>query len=339
MNKHSIKFSGSSADYFFNGRFSLLKKITDKNRSIIVTDANVYRLHPQKFSGWNCIVLKPGERFKVQSTVDSIIEQLIKMEADRQSILVGVGGGVVTDITGYVAAVYMRGLRFGFVPTTLLGMVDASIGGKNGIDVGVYKNLVGTIRQPSFILYDDQFLETLPAIEWSNGFAEIIKHACIADISLFRKLERHERDSFLRNNRLLTELIVKNAFFKTKTVQADEFEKGPRRLLNFGHTIGHALENLYELSHGQAIAIGMVLACHISERVTGFRETERVAGILEKFKLPPYASFDVQKVMKVLRLDKKREKKDIHFVLLEKLGSAITKALPLKKIEQIISKI
>src|SRR5207302_2419640 len=115
-------------------------------------------------------------------TVDSVIEQLIAMEADRKTTLVGIGGGVITDLTGYTASIYMRGLQFGFVPTTLLAMVDASIGGKNGIDVGVYKNMVGIIRQPSFILQDQTFLKTLPENEWRNGFAEIIKHACIKDI-------------------------------------------------------------------------------------------------------------------------------------------------------------
>ena len=136
-----------------------------------------------------CNCVKSGEEYKVQATVDTIIEQLIAMEADRKTTLVGIGGGVVTDITGYVASVYMRGITFGFVPTTFLAMVDASIGGKNGIDVGVYKNMVGIIRQPSFILHDLIFLNTLPQSEWENGFAEIIKHACIKDAAMFRELE------------------------------------------------------------------------------------------------------------------------------------------------------
>src|SRR6185369_11874808 len=123
------------------------------------------------------IVLKPGEVYKNQQTVDNIIQQLIDLGADRKSFLVGVGGGVVTDITGYVAGVFMRGIQFGFVPTSILAMVDAGIGGKNGIDVGVYKNIVGLIRQPSFLLYDYAFLKSLPKTEWVNGFAEIIKHA------------------------------------------------------------------------------------------------------------------------------------------------------------------
>ncbi len=139
----------------------------------------------QNLNGWQTIVIKAGEEHKQQSTVDYIIQQLIEKEADRNTFIVGVGGGVVTDITGYAASVYMRGLKFGFVPTTILAMVDASIGGKNGVDVGVYKNLVGLIKQPEFLLFDYSLLETLPGEQWVNGFAEVIKHACIKDAGCF----------------------------------------------------------------------------------------------------------------------------------------------------------
>src|SRR4029453_3783228 len=138
---------------------------------------------------WSTIILQPGEEYKVQETVNTIVQQLIEIEADRKFTLVGVGGGVITDLTGYVASVYMRGISFGFIPTSLLAMVDASIGGKNGIDVGVYKNMVGIIRQPKFILHDMIFLNSLPQKEWENGFAEIIKHAAIKDETMFRELE------------------------------------------------------------------------------------------------------------------------------------------------------
>ena len=158
MKKLTYKFSNSTVDYYLAGGISYLKEIAGKSNVIIITDENVYTAHKKRFRNWNCIVLKPGEEYKVQSTVDEVIEQLIKMEADRKTTLVGVGGGVITDITGYVASVYMRGIPFGFIPTTLLAMVDASIGGKNGIDAGVYKNMVGIIRQPKFILHDMVFL-------------------------------------------------------------------------------------------------------------------------------------------------------------------------------------
>src|ERR1700712_3048265 len=166
MKKVTYKFSNSSVDYYLAGGISHLKEIVDQKNAIVITDENIFNAHTKRFKGWNTIVLKPGEEYKVQETANVVIEQLIAMEADRKTTLIGVGGGVITDMTGYVASVYMRGIKFGFVPTTLLALVDASIGGKNGIDIGVYKNIVGIIRQPSFILHDRVFLNSLPQSEW-----------------------------------------------------------------------------------------------------------------------------------------------------------------------------
>jgi 3-dehydroquinate synthase len=271
--------------------------------------------------------------------VDAVIEKLIEMEADRKTTLVGVGGGVVTDVTGYVASVYMRGLKFGFIPTSILALVDASIGGKNGIDVGVYKNMVGIIRQPAFILHDMVFLNSLPQKEWENGFAEIIKHACIKDAAMFAELESNTLKTYQGRQKTICELIQRNTLIKTKVVQKDEFEKGERRLLNFGHTLGHALETQYELLHGQAISIGMTCACHISEQLTGFRQTDRVVKVLEQYGLPTYSSFNKQKVFEVLKMDKKRERKEMNYVLLEKIGKGVVKSISLVQLEKIISKL
>lgn len=335
--KHiNYKFSNSSTDFYFAYGISHLKKIADPGATILITDENVYKAHVKRFRGWNTIILKPGEEFKVQATVDAVIEKLIEMEADRKTTLVGVGGGVITDITGYVASVYMRGLRFGFLPTSILALADASIGGKNGIDVGVYKNMVGVIRQPSFILHDMVFLNSLPQQEWENGFAEIIKHACIKDAAMFAELERNSLKTYRGRQKSICELIQGNALIKTRVVQKDEFEKGERRLLNFGHTLGHALETQYELLHGQAISIGMTYACHISEQLTGFKQTERVVTVLEKYNLPTYASFDKQKVFDVLKMDKKRERKEMNYVLLERIGKGVVKSISLKQLERII---
>lgn len=335
--KHiNYKFYGSSTDYYLAYGIGHLKKITDSKATVLITDENVYNAHTKRFKGWNTIVLKPGEEFKVQATVDAVIEKLIEMEADRKTTLIGIGGGVITDITGYVASVYMRGLRFGFVPTSILALVDASIGGKNGIDVGVYKNMVGVIRQPSFILHDMVFLNSLPQAEWENGFAEIIKHACIKDATMFAELERNTLKTYQGRQKSICELIQRNVVIKTKVVQKDEFEKGERRLLNFGHTLGHALETQYELLHGQAISIGMTYACHISEQLTGFRQTEKVINVLEKYNLPTYASFNKQKVFDVLKMDKKRERKEMNYVLLEKIGKGVVKSISLKQLERII---
>lgn len=192
MQKKVFRFSNSPVDYYFDARISQVKEIVGSAKTIFITDENVFAAQEKSFKNKNVIVLKEGEEHKNQSTVDSVIRQLIEKEADRKTVLIGVGGGVVTDITGYVASIYMRGIPFGFVPTSLLAMVDASIGGKNGIDVGVYKNMVGIIRQPSFLLFDPSLLQTLPDTEWRNGFAEIIKHASIKDAAMFRQLEQND---------------------------------------------------------------------------------------------------------------------------------------------------
>ena len=332
MQKKTFHFSAASVDYYFAGGFSQLKGLVDLSNAIILTDNNVFAAHQKRFKGWNTIVLKAGEAYKVQATVDSVIEQLVGLGADRKTTLIGVGGGVITDLTGYVASVYMRGISFGFVPTTLLALVDASIGGKNGIDVGVYKNMVGTIRQPRFILHDLIFLSTLPDAEWKAGFAEIIKHASIKDRTLFKELETNNISYYQKKKVAACAMIQRNALLKTKVVQADEFEAGDRKLLNFGHTLGHALENQYELSHGEAISIGMAYAAKLSALLTGFKQAEKVMALLNQYELPTHAAFDKEKVINVLKMDKKREKDFINFILLERIGKAVIKPIPITQL-------
>jgi 3-dehydroquinate synthase len=336
MKKLSYKFSNKTTQFYFDADFSFLEKIVDKERSILITDENIYKAHKRKFNGWTAIVLNPGEEYKVQTTVDEVIEQLISFEADRKTFLVGIGGGVVTDLTGYVAAVFMRGLSFGFVPTTILGMVDAAIGGKNGIDVGVYKNIVGTIRQPEFLLYDFSFLKSLPEAEWINGFAEIIKHACIKDLRMFKSLEGGKIKQFQKDLKALSSLIIKNVKIKASVVQEDEFESGERRLLNFGHTLGHAIEKIYELSHGQAIAIGMTAACQISNKLNGFNERDRVVQLLDSYGLATKVDFDKKQAIEILKMDKKKVNGSMNYVLLEKIGKATVQPIPLKQLEDLI---
>lgn len=337
MIKSTYTFSSASTDMYFDASFSTLKRIVDQKHSIIITDENVFNAQQKKFKGWNTIVIKPGEEYKIQQTVDAIVDVLIEMEADRKTTLIGVGGGVITDLTGYVASVFMRGIKFGFVPTTILGMVDASIGGKNGIDVGLYKNLVGTIKQPAFILHDYSLLLTLPDNEWRNGFAEVIKHACIKDAAMFKELEANSLQIYQKKKTLCAALIKRNTLLKVKVVQKDEFEKGERKLLNFGHTLGHALETQYELSHGEAISIGMTYACEISEQLLKLKAKERIISVLQNYGLPTYASFKLQKVFDVLKMDKKRENKEISYILLEKPGKAVIKNFSLAQLQKIIS--
>jgi 3-dehydroquinate synthase len=325
--------------YYFDAEFSFLQQIVSKEKTILITDENVFAAQQTKFEGWQTIMIKAGEQYKQQAAVDGIIQQLIEKEADRSSFIVGVGGGVVTDIAGYAASVYMRGLKFGFIPTTILAMVDASIGGKNGVDVGAYKNLVGLIRQPEFLLFDYSLLQTLPQHEWINGFAEIIKHACIKDAALFTLLEQNSIGDFQLDKNLLASLIEKNVQIKTAVVAADEFEKGDRKLLNFGHTIGHAIENIYQLPHGHAVSVGMVAACTLSEVLNGFdpAEKQRVKLLIEKYQLTSSVSFDKESIWNTLKMDKKRVSSEMNFILLNKIGEAIIKPIPMEQLEKLIS--
>ena len=337
MQRKTYTFSGKKTTYFFNAEFSLLEQLVDPAKTVIVTDENIFNAHWRKLKDWKTIVLQPGEENKIQSTVDSIIQQLIGYGADRKSVLIGLGGGVVTDITGYAASIYMRGIRFGFVPVSLLAMVDASIGGKNGIDVGPYKNLAGTIRQPEFLLYDSSFLKSLPNTEWVNGFAEIIKHACIKDAKLFRELEANNLRHYKNDKEALSKLVQKNAVIKSNVVMEDEFEHGERKLLNFGHTWGHAIETNYALPHGHAVSIGMVMACRLSEQLNGFKGTDRVVELLEKYGLPVEMEVDKKKVFEVLKMDKKKVNTSMNYILLNDIGNAVIKSIPIEKLEVLIN--
>jgi shikimate kinase / 3-dehydroquinate synthase len=336
MLKKTFSFSASKTTCYFDASFAQIGSLVEKDRSVFITDQHIFEHHKKYFKGVNLIQIRGGESYKIQSTVDQIIDQLIGLGADRKTTIIGVGGGVVTDIVGYVASVYLRGVPFGFVPTSVLGMVDASIGGKNGIDVGNYKNMIGVIRQPEFLFYDVNLLQTLPPEEWVNGFAEVIKHAAIKDATLFRDLEKNSIHYYRKNKKALTELIRKNVMIKSSVVQRDEFEGSERRLLNFGHTLGHAVENVYHLPHGHAISVGIKAACLISEEMLNFKETARVTSLLQQYGLPIDVPVDFGKVIEIMRMDKKKTRDIMHYVLLEKLGKAVIKPIPMNQLEKLL---
>jgi len=336
MKTSKVKFSNSTVSFVIDGKFAGIDKMIDKANAFYITDENVYALHQKKFKGKKTIVIPAGEEHKQQATVDFIIEALVNFGANRQALLIGVGGGVVTDMVGYVAGVYMRGVAVGFVPTTILAMVDASIGGKNGIDLGLYKNMVGLIRQPSFLLYDLDFLKTLPKYQWENGFAEIIKHAAIKDATMMKALANHDLAFYQKDKKALALLIEKNVQIKVKVVQKDEFEKGDRKLLNFGHTLGHAIENQHGLLHGHAISIGMVYAAKISQVLEGFNDTGLLVDTLKKYGLPTNMHFDIDQAMQMMQKDKKKANAGMQYVLLKKIGKAVYQTVPMKSLEKLI---
>ena len=341
MHTFEYQFSDKKVPVHFDAVFNEIHQLTAGAKLIILTDDQVFGLHVAKFSVYPVISFTAGEANKQQATVNNIIDELIKHEADRNTFLIAVGGGVVTDIGGYVAAIYMRGIRLALVPTSILAMVDATIGGKNGIDVGLLKNLVGTFRQPEFILYDYSFLSTLPFDQWVNGFAEIIKHACIRDAKLFAFLEQHNLHEFQNDHHLISDLIEKNVNIKSNVVAADVYEKGERKILNFGHTIGHAIENTYQLSHGQAISIGIVAACNLSEQIgeLHFEEARRVVSLLAKYHLPVDIETDHEQVFEILKMDKKRSADTIDFILLSEIGRATIQSVPLDTLQKHIKEI
>jgi 3-dehydroquinate synthase len=329
MRAQNVSFSKSSTTFYFDAAYKDLKKFVSPEKAVVLTDTNLFAAHADKFSGWQTIVINAGEAYKEQATVDHIISQLIERGADRSTTLIGVGGGVVTDITGYVASIFLRGISFGFVPTTILAMVDAAIGGKNGIDVGVYKNMVGTITQPKFLLYDMEFLKSLPDREWRNGFAEVIKHAAIKKACMFHQLETASLHYFQENTDALQQLIQENALLKAGVVQQDEFEKDERRLLNFGHTLAHALEKKYDLMHGEAVAIGMVFAAKLSKAICGFEKVDALTSVIQNYGLPTSIAYDKEAVFDVLKKDKKKEGDMMHFILLKSLGNAVIQKISL----------
>jgi 3-dehydroquinate synthase len=322
MIKKRVKFGESVTAFYFDASFKDLQTIAGNSRIIAITDTQIWEAHRKKFARNETIVIPSGEQHKTQQTVDNIIMQLTEMKADRSTLLVGVGGGVVTDITGYAGAIYLRGIKVGFVPTTILAMVDAAIGGKNGVDVGIYKNIVGTIRQPAFLLYDYSLLKTLPHAEWVNGFAEVIKHAAIKDAGMFRLLKATNIRKLQKQKTALHQLIMRNALIKIKVVQADEFEQGERKLLNFGHTLGHAIENMLRLPHGFAISVGMVYAAHLSQKILGYKGMPQLLELLEQYELPTQAAFNMHDALQNLVMDKKRLSNTLHFVLLKRNGKA-----------------
>lgn len=318
-----------------------LLKEYDPSRDIILTDYHIYANHHKRFGEYRVIKVPPGEQHKNFQSLNSVIEQLIGLEAGKNATLIAVGGGVLTDLAGLTANIYKRGIRLVLVPTTILGMVDAAIGGKNGINQGMFKNMIGTICQPEKIVYDFSLLQSLPGDEWVNGFAEIIKHACIRDKLLFQALERYNLHDFQSDLSLTSSIIEKNIRIKMDIVTHDEHEAGERKLLNFGHTIGHAIENLHQLPHGHAISIGMVAASNLSVRLgrLHFEEAARLVRLLAKYHLPVDIETDYQKVMQAIRQDKKRADDTIHFILPDHVGSASIVPVTLSELEAHINHI
>lgn len=306
---------------------------------IIITDENVHRHYHHLLPSERIIKIGTGEGIKNLDTIRDIIEKLIEMEADRTTFIVGIGGGIVCDISGFAASIFERGLRFGFVSTTLLSQVDASVGGKNGVNFGGYKNMVGVFNQPEFVICDPDLLKTLPEKELLNGCAEIVKHATIADLKLFNYLEENFKGILRLDKDVIEKVVYESIMIKSWIVNRDERETGERRKLNFGHTLGHALEKTTGISHGEAVSVGMVRAAMISENMGLLKRKDRIRieTLLNNLGLPTSTKADNKGMIDALSKDKKREKNRIHFVLLEGLGNAIIQDITIEELQAFIT--
>lgn len=333
--EYAFTFPSGTVRYLFQRKMAHLSLNADPKTFVIITDERLADLYQKELRGYTILTVPAGEKSKSLDSIAHLTQELLRHQVHRHHCLLGFGGGVVTDITGYLASSYMRGIPFAFVPTSLLGMVDASVGGKNGVNLEEFKNILGTMVQPSFIYYDLELLQTLPDEEWRNGFAEIIKYGCIADSRILYTLEQEKLAYFQQHPQELEELIVGCIDIKNKIVHADEKESGVRKLLNFGHTAGHAFERHYGLRHGEAVALGMLVACIVSEKECKldphFRK--RLAVLLQQYGLPCHLDFSVPQVMSLIFSDKKRNDTGIDYVLLEKPGVGIIRNLPFETIE------
>ena len=337
----TIRIHGSTGDstILVGESIGSLKKYAPLEKTVVITDTNVRRHYQKDFPPCEIIEIKSGEKIKTLDTVKEIYQRLTEIEADRSSFIVAIGGGVVCDIAGFVASTYMRGVRFGFVSTTLLSQVDASVGGKNGVNLGGYKNMVGVFNQPEFVICDLNLLKTLPEKDLLSGFAEIVKHAIIGDPELFSYLEENYERGLSLDTDVINRLVCDSIVIKSSIVNRDEKETGERRKLNFGHTFGHAIEKTTGASHGEAISAGMVIASVLSNKrgYLSAEDAEKIEGLLEKLKLPTQLPFDLGTVLDALRKDKKRNGNSINFVLLRAIGHAVVEKISIKELETVIS--
>lgn len=318
--------------------------ITEPCKVLILSDETVAKFYIEKLrknlekSGFKIseFIIKPGEKSKTLSTATKIYEKMAADFFSRSDMVVSLGGGVVSDIAGFAAATYLRGIKFVSIPTSLLAQIDASIGGKNGVNLSFGKNLVGTFYSPELVLVDSNFLLTLPQKELRCGIAEAIKCGCIKDEKLF---EIFENENFENN---LDEIIKRSIAVKKQLAEKDEFDLGERKLLNFGHTLGHAYEklgNFETFSHGEAVAIGMNEITKISEKLglTKAGTAERLAEVLKKNSLPVSSSFAKKDVLKAVLHDKKISGSFIDLAVLKSIGSSFIHRVPCSRIADFLS--
>ncbi|MBF0211399.1 MAG: 3-dehydroquinate synthase [Desulfamplus sp.] len=345
----TIKVNGSqgvSNIYVGESINNVCKYLPQGRQCVVITDSNVKRYYEQYFpSGSPVITISTGEEIKTLATVEIIIKELIELSADRSTFILGIGGGIVCDITGFVASIYMRGVDFAFVSTTLLSQVDASVGGKNGVNFDSYKNMVGLFCQPKFVICDPTLLKTLPNEEISNGFAEIVKHALIADAKMLNYIESNIDRALTLDSDVISNLVEESVRLKASVVERDEKEAGERKKLNFGHTLGHALEKLKPIGHGRAVSIGMAAAALFSLKkgLLNQSEVNRIKIALKSLHLPvDFKEFGdntniiFDELLSAMSKDKKKDNDKISFVFLNGIGNAVVEKITFEELKSLL---
>lgn len=323
LRQRSAVYVGRAAD--------TLPGLLPEGRVVVVTDATIDRLCHPLVAPYETVLIGTGESVKTLRTVESVYRRFIELGVDRKTFVLGVGGGIVTDVAGFAAATYMRGIRFGFVPTTLLGQVDASIGGKNGVNVDGYKNMAGTFTQPQFVVCDPGLLATLPEREFRAGLAEVVKAALIADRGLFDRIERADFASLRCDRELLAEIIRAAIRVKTSIVERDEREAGERRKLNLGHTLGHAIEKCSRrMNHGEAVAAGTALIADAAVKLGVLADADRtrIRELLARLGFDLQPPVELRRLLREVGRDKKSEDGLLHVVLPVGIGDCEVRRLP-----------
>lgn len=338
MKKTEIKTPSGKCKITIGDSIKNIKKYIPSGNVCIITDKTVYSIYSNLFPKAPVIELEPGEKSKSIETVMEVYKAFMDNQVDRSWFILGIGGGTICDITGFASTTYLRGLSFGLIPTTLLSQVDAAIGGKNGVNFAGYKNIIGTVRQPDFVFCDTGFLKTLKPADIDSGFAEIIKYSFIADKKLYNLLDSETKKSILSKKDLIEKLIDISIEIKKRYVEKDEKDTGVRNELNFGHTIGHAIEKIRKCSHGSAISIGMSLALEFSVNKSYLNKNEKNRGIyiLQKYELPVLSSENAEEIIDAVKKDKKRNSEQINFVFLEEIGKAKTDLIEYNELENFL---
>lgn len=310
----------------------ILPGVLPGGRVVVVSDATIDRLYHPMLAPYDTVLIGLGESIKTLQTVESIYRRFIELGVDRSTFVLGIGGGIVTDVAGFAAATYMRGLDFGFVSTTLLGQVDASVGGKNGVNVDGYKNMAGTFSQPRFVICDPGMLRTLSDREFRAGLAEVVKAAVIADADLFTRIENVSFEALRTDTDLLTDAISAAVRVKADIVERDEHETGDRRKLNLGHTLAHAIEKCSNrMNHGEAVAVGtaLIAAAAVKLGVLQPADRDRIVNVLEKLGFDLTPPVDVKRLLKEVGKDKKSEDGMLRIVLPVGIGDCEVRPMPI----------